>query len=291
MLFILLAIGSISNSIGKKIFSYQEKQIGFNGQVAYEYALAQVSLGPRIPGSEAHANIIVWINGILKRKGWHVYNQKGLIQGHLINNIIAKNSNTPPEIILATHYDSRMIADNDPLIQNRSLPVPGANDGASGVAILLELSSILLDNENSIWLVFFDAEDNGKTTDWDWIMGSRYFVSKLDSKPKAVLILDMVGDKDLNIFYEMNSDIELLYDIWEKANIIGYSEYFLDKNKYMILDDHIPFIEAGIPAIDIIDFDYPYWHTTQDTIDKISSESLMIVGSTVLYWILSYGKE
>ena len=116
-------------------------------------------------------------------------------------------------------------------------------------------------------------------------MGSRYFVSKLETKPQAVILLDMIGDENLNIHIERNSNIELSDEIWSTAQLLGYEKNFINTPKYSISDDHIPFIEAGIPAVDIIDFDYPYWHTTADTIDKISADSLAIVGSTILFWI------
>lgn len=285
-IFCILSVTIFSWYLGDNIFSAQDGTAQFNGQQAYEYVIKQVNLGPRTPGNHAHASIIEWIDTGLSRSGWRVNFQEGIYQGHLITNIIGKNSNNPPEIILAAHYDSRIVSDQDINLLNQEEPVPGANDGASGVAVLMELSRHLQYYKKSIWLVFLDAEDNANTSGWDGLLGSRFFVSKLESKPKAVIILDMVGDKDLNIYAEMNSNQQLTEDLWKSARINGYGSYFIDEPKYSILDDHIPFIEAGIPAVDIIDFDYPYWHTTEDTIDKISAESLTIVGSTVLYWIL-----
>ena len=242
-------------------------------------------MGPRTPGSLSHTLFFPWIKTKIDQPGWVVVLQTGIFQGQKINNIIAKNSSEPPEIIIGAHYDSRLLADIDPDPTKRSNPVPGANDGASGVAILIELARTLPDNSLPIWLVFFDAEDNGNIPGWEWILGSRYFVSNLKTTPRAVIILDMVGDNDLNIYREMNSNNELTSEVWKTAQTLGYESYFIDMPKYSIIDDHIPFIEAGIPAVDIIDFDYPFWHTTADTIDKISAESLEIVGSTILFWI------
>jgi len=189
------------------------------------------------------------------------------------------------------HYDSRLVADNDPDRNNHLLPVPGANDGASGVAILLELSKVIPEDSIPIGLVFFDAEDNGRIPGWDWILGSRAFVANLKYKPRAVVLVDMVGDSNLDIYMEMNSDPELNRQIWEVARALGYEKSFIPEYKHRIIDDHVPFIEAGIPAIDIIDIDYPYWHTTLDTVDKVSPESLNQVGNTLLQWILAQEQE
>jgi Zn-dependent M28 family amino/carboxypeptidase len=186
------------------------------------------------------------------------------------------------------HYDSRIYADHDPDQTKRQEPVPGANDGASGVAVLLELARTLPSETVPVWLVFFDAEDNGKIPGWDWILGSRLFVKTIHIKPQAVIVVDMVGDNDLNIYMEEKSDPDLTKEIWQLAQEMGYSQFFIKEIKHNIIDDHIPFIEAGIPAVDIIDIDYPYWHTTSDTNDKVSAQSLEIVGSTLWTWIVNY---
>jgi Zn-dependent M28 family amino/carboxypeptidase len=135
-------------------------------------------------------------------------------------------------------------------------------------------------------LVFFDGEDNGHIPGWDWILGSRGFVSTLEDKPDEVVIVDMIGDSDLNIYWEKNSDPNLSMQIWDIAARLGYANQFIPSEKHKILDDHLPFLEVGIPSIDIIDFDYPHWHTTGDTVDKISAESLTVVGETLRQWLL-----
>ena len=193
-------------------------------------------------------------------------------------------------LIIGSHYDSRFVADQDPNPAYRTQPVMGANDGASSVAILVELARVIPEKiNNQIWLVFFDDEDNGSESGAGWGIGSDYFVSQLKGKPDEIVILDMVGDKDLNLYMEINSNPELNNEIWGVAKQLGYSQ-FIDSYKYSLIDDHTPFIEAGIPAADIIDFDYPYWHTTQDTLDKISANSLKIVGETILSWLGEYTK-
>jgi Zn-dependent M28 family amino/carboxypeptidase len=184
-----------------------------------------------------------------------------------------------------------MFADRDPVLANQSKPVPGANDGASGVSVLLELARILPTNLGAnVWLVYFDAEDNGKLPGGEWIIGSRAFVESLEEKPDAVVIVDMIGDSDLNIFYEKYSDQNLSQEIWRTAARLGYEEQFIMFPRHRLIDDHLPFIQAGIQAVDIIDFDYPYWHTVSDTIDKVSADSLKVVGDVLLAWVMErYG--
>ena len=222
----------------------------------------------------------------LESAGWQVEVQESEALGHPIQNIVAKRGDMSPQIILGAHYDSRIFADNDPDPANHSQPVPGANDGASGVAVLLELARVLPEDTVPIWLVFFDAEDNGRIEGWDWILGSREFVRNNPLQPRSVVIVDMIGDADLNIYKERNSNQELTDEIWNVAASLGYDNVFIPEYKFSILDDHTPFLEAGLPAVDIIDFDYPYWHTLQDTPDKVSAESLQAVGETLQAWIM-----
>ena len=257
----------------------------FDSSRAYADVQTQVAFGPRIPGSEGHAQIRQWMRAELESAGWVVEVQQMERLGHPIYNIIAKRNDLAPEIILGAHYDTRMIADNDPDPTKRTEPVPGANDGASGVAVLLELARSLPTDTVPVWLVFFDAEDNGRIAGWDWILGSRAFVEEISVKPRAVVIVDMIGDADLNIHLEKNSDVTIRTEIWSMAEKLGYGDQFINTEKYSMLDDHTPFLEAGIPAVDLIDFDYPYWHTTQDTPDKVSAESLQAVGETLWHWV------
>lgn len=260
--------------------------IDFNGERALKDVQYQVDLGPRVSGSLAHDQEVEWIEKELKRFHWQVQLQETTFQGKPIKNVIASRGSGEDWIILGAHYDSRILADRDPDPTKRGLPVPGANDGASGVAVLLELArSLPPDLNKTIWLVFFDAEDNGRIGDWDWILGSRAFVQNLTGKPNAAVILDMIGDKDLELYWEMNSDRLLSEQIWAQAKDLGYNQ-FIPQPKHRILDDHVPFIEAGIPAVDLIDIEYAYYHTTQDTSDKVSAESLQAVGDTLLHWLI-----
>ncbi len=207
-------------------------------------------------------------------------------QNQPIRNIIGKQGEgKSPWIIIGAHYDSRMKADRDPTPENRETPVPAANDGASGVAVLLELARVLPKNlDKQVWLLFIDAEDQGSLPGWDWILGSRAFAETLTTSPDSVVIIDMIGDASLNIPKKCRPVQDLVNEIWEIAAQRGHSQ-FLNQNGYTMLDDHTPFRQKGIRAIDIIDFDYPYWHTTEDTPDKVSPESLYAVGDTLLHWL------
>lgn len=258
----------------------------FDGLRAYEDVKTQVAFGPRMPGSEGHATIREWMRAELESAGWEVEVQVSERLGNPIYNLVATRGKANPQIIVGAHYDTRIFADADPDIANHTIPTPGANDGASGVAVLLELARSLPDDVINTALVFFDAEDNGRIEGWDWILGSREFAENITFQPEAVVIVDMIGDADLNIFKERNSDSALADEIWAIADDLGYANNFVPEYKHSMLDDHTPFLEAGIPAVDIIDFDYPYWHTIEDTPDKVSPESLAAVGQTLWVWVV-----
>ena len=260
--------------------------VKFDGQRALADVETQVAFGPRTPGSAAHAQFVDWMRSELSTAGWDSRIQSAEMMGHPIQNVIGHRGKEPPEIIIAAHYDSRMFADKDPDSLKQLEPVPGANDGASGVAVLLELARVLPEDTVPIWLVFFDAEDNGRIQGWDWILGSRAFVAALENRPEAVVIVDMIGDASQDIYIERNSDPALVDEIWGIAAELGYADRIIPTPRHSMLDDHTPFLEAGIPAVDMIDFDYAYWHTTDDTPDKVSAKSLEAVGATLQEWLL-----
>ena len=252
----------------------------------------QVSFGPRTPGSDGHARTISYIYDTLDEHGWDVDIQEKSLLDKPIRNLIARRGEGQPWTILGAHYDTRLLADRDADPSKHNQPVPGANDGASGVAVLLELGRVISpDLPGQVWLVFFDAEDNGGIAGWDWILGSQAFVMALSARPDAVVIVDMIGDADLNIYQERNSDVLLTQEIWSIAQSLGYSDKFISQPKHTMIDDHIPFIRAGIPAVDIIDYDYPYWHTTSDTPDKVSAASLQVVGETLLTFLAQRNRK
>jgi glutaminyl-peptide cyclotransferase len=262
----------------------------FSGARALTIVQQQVAFGPRISGTPQSYQAGNAILHTLTEYGWITQTQVFTYQNTLIRNLWGTKGHGEQIIILGAHYDTRRRADQDSV--HAGDPVPGANDGASGVAVLLELARTLdIDVEKQqIWLVFFDAEDNGELDSWDWIIGSQYFADSLSFIPSAVVIVDMVGDSDQQFYYERNSDAELMRKIWDLAEQAGYGNAFIKQPKYAMLDDHTPFASRGYRAIDIIDFDYPYWHTTADTPDKISAISLERVGHTLELWI-EHGAE
>ncbi|MFT3894817.1 MAG: M28 family peptidase [Anaerolineales bacterium] len=267
-------------------------QTPFDGFRTYADVETQVAFGPRSPETEGHAQLVEWMRSEIEATGWQVEVQESEAMGHPVKNIIARNSDEPPQIIIGAHYDSRIFADHDPDPAKQTQPVPAANDGASGVAVLLGLARSLPKDAVPVWLVFFDAEDNGRIDTWDWILGSREFVkNNPDIQPQAVVVIDMIGDADLNIYKERNSNAAITDEIWGVAQTLGYQDKFIPDYKFSMLDDHTPFLEAGIPAVDLIDFDYPYWHTTGDTPDKVSAESLQVVGDTLYTWIVQKSEK
>lgn len=254
----------------------------FDGQTAYAHVAKQCELGFRPTGSEANRAVGDYIISELKARGWAVETQEFTYRDTPVRNIIGRTGEGPV-ILLGAHYDTRRSADRE----DPSQPVLGANDGASGVAVLLELARTLDRDRlhHQVWLAFFDAEDNGQLDGWEWCVGSAYMAAHLEVTPAAVVVVDMVGDADQQLYMEYNSDPTLQTQLWELAATLGYTQTFISEYRWSIYDDHIPFAQRGIPAVDIIDFDYPYWHTTQDTPDKVSAASLERVGRTLEVWL------
>ena len=251
----------------------------FDGPTAHQHVEAQVALGPRPAGSPANTATAEYIINHLENHGWEVEAQEFEYRGVLVRNIIGRssvNDGLEPIVILGAHYDTRSSADQE----DPSVMVIGANDGGSGVAVLLELARVLDPSlmRHQVWLAFFDAEDDGGLEGWEWCVGSSYMAANLEIHPEAVIVVDMVGDADQQLYFERNSDAQLQQQLWQIADELGYSQSFVPEYRWAMYDDHVPFAQQGITAIDIIDFDYPYWHTTQDTLDKVSAESLERVG-------------
>lgn len=262
----------------------------FDGERAFAQLEAQMDFGPRYPGSEGHEAVGDYIVAELEAMGWEVTEQTFPYQGVQGRNIIGRaNKGQGEVIIVGAHYDTRRVADETPGAVEDQTPVPGAVDGASGVAVLLELARTLdLDDVPAeIWLSFFDLEDNGGggIEGWDWIVGSTYMAQNLETMPQAMVLVDMIGDADQQLYYEGNSDPQLREELWQIAADLGYGDVFVPEVRHTMIDDHVPFKEQGIPAVDIIDFDYPYWHTVEDTADKASAQSLLRVGHTLEVWL------
>lgn len=255
----------------------------FDGASAMRLAQAQCDIGPRPTGSAKGKQTGDFIVATLKSYGWTVTEQLFEYRGKTIRNVIGQRGQGPVTIIGA-HYDTRPRADRDPV--DPASPIVGANDGASGVAVLLELARVLPANPGKqVWLAFFDAEDWGGIDGWPFSVGSDHLAKSLNEKPQAVVVLDMVGDRDLQIYYEANSDMPIQQAIFAEADRLGYRANFVPDIRYSMTDDHTPFLQRGFPAVDLIDFDYPYWHTLADTCDKISGMSMEKVGRTVAAWL------
>jgi len=264
----------------------------FDGEAAFAHVVAQTELGFRPSGSEAGWATGDYIISYLEEQGWAVETQEFTYRDTPVRNIIGSSpsplgadmeADDRSIIMLGAHYDTRSSAD----MEDPTVPVMGANDGASGVAVLLELARTL-DHDRSlheIRLAFYDAEDDGQLNGWDWCVGSSYMAANLEEVPEAVVVVDMIGDADQQLYLERNSNQALQWHLWEIAASLGYTATFIAEPRWAMYDDHIPFAQQGIPAVDIIDFDYPYWHTTQDTLDKVSAESLERVGRVLEVWI------
>lgn len=265
--------------------------LGFRGDRAMQHAAAQMQWVPRDTGTPGWQKCGDYIAEQLKAQGWQVEEQGFPYRGVQCRNIIGKRG-SGPRIIVGAHYDARRYADAEPEPSKRSLPVPAANDGASGVAVLLELARVARPEDfgREVWLAAFDAEDNGEIDGWQWTVGSAYLAQSLSVAPQAVVVLDMIGDADQQIFYEGNSDQPIRQAIWGIAAELGYAS-FVPQVRHSMLDDHTPFLQRGYRAVDLIDFDYPFWHTAGDTLDKISAASLEAVGRTIEQWLLRGGPE
>jgi len=267
----------------------------FDKDGAFSYLTEQCQIGPRYPGSPGHDDcrkyLLDKLSGYtnLVRIQDFTYRDEALQKDLKLTNIIASFYPDKKErVLLCAHWDTRPFADQDPDSTLRSEPILGANDGASGVAILLEIARIVSTKEprRGVDLVFFDGEDWGPESDLDkFCLGSKYFAkNKGDYQPEFGILLDMVGGKNLQLYKEAHSFIyaqEVLNPVWERAKKLGFS-CFMDSIQHFVYDDHIPLLEAGILCIDIIDFDYPWYHTTSDTPDKCSPESLQIIGDLLM---------
>ena len=270
----------------------------FDGARAYADLERQVAFGPRVPGTDTHIETRDWLLGRLRdtasRAALQEFSGQSAGRDVPMYNIIASFSPEKTErVLLCAHWDSRPFADKDPDPANHSQPVPGANDGASGVAVLLEVARILNAHEPPVGvdIVLFDGEDGGSYGGSDgWLLGSRYFAGAMPEsyKPRYAVLLDMIGDSDLKLTPDAASQ-GMATAVWQRAERIARDlNINIDAKTIQILDDHVPLIERGIPAIDLIDFDYPPWHTVGDTPDKCSPESLGLIGSLVLTMI--YGE-
>jgi glutaminyl-peptide cyclotransferase len=276
--------------------SGQQPAREFDGERAYGYLSEQMAFGPRIPGTSGHEREGDWLATQLRATAdtlvvqafTHVTRAGDTL--HLRNFLARFEPTATDRVLYLAHWDTRPHADHSPIPALRKMPVPGADDGASGVAVLLGVADALKAKRPTMGvdLLFVDGEDYGDFADTnDVLIGSRYFAHHQPAgyPPLFAVLFDMVGAKDLQIYYEANSQAgapEVVDRVWRTARDLGYERYFLPGVKYDLIDDHVALQRAGIHAIDVVDFDYPPWHTTEDTIDKVSAASLQIVGDVAV---------
>ena len=268
----------------------------FNAKRAFAYLEKQCKFGPRVPGTIVHQETGTYLFTELEKYADEVVfqpfefrHQDRTIQ---MNNILARfGDDSGGKMLLAAHWDTRPFADRDPDPANRNTPILGANDGASGVAVLLEVARVLKSKPppTPVIIVLFDGEDYGRTVS-TMFLGSTHFAKNMHGwEADFGILLDMVGDQTLELpmeGYSWNAARDLTEAIWRRAEELGLPA-FQRRLGPAIMDDHLPLIQSGVPTINIIDFDYPYWHTIEDTPDKCSAESLEIVGRLVLHIIYS----
>lgn len=267
---------------------------GFSGTAAYNYAKAQVDFGPRVPGTPAAKRAGDWIIQQMRTRADTVIVQSftyTTADGRklALRNILARfRPELSERVLYLTHWDSRPISESAATDAEKKMPVPGANDGASGVGLFVALGDALKKTKPNVGvdLLFTDGEDYGQfgPPEVDVLIGSRYFAAHPPSpgyKPLYGVLWDMIGDKDLRIPYEMNSfqqAPEVVSRVWQTAADLGYGDTFVQESGGLVIDDHIPLLNSGMRVIDVIDLDYPPHHTPQDTMDKISATSLSKVG-------------
>jgi glutaminyl-peptide cyclotransferase len=267
------------------------RQPRFDSDRAFSDLETICSFGARISDTESHLKAGEFIFNSLKAttdicriQKFTVYDSIFQKDRNMFNIIASYYPDSKKRIMLCAHWDSSPVSDMDTVAGNQKLPVPGANDGASGVAVLLEMGRIFKKHKPPVGvdIVLFDGEDYG-SEQWvsGWFLGSFHFAGRMGGyRPRLAILIDMVGDRDLRIYREEISEKyarDLNDYIWKIASELE-SPAFIDSVKHTVSDDHIPLLSNGIKTIDIIDFDYPYWHTQQDTPDKCSAESLGEVG-------------
>jgi Zn-dependent M28 family amino/carboxypeptidase len=287
LLFVLVAATASSGLVGCG-------RPEFDGTSSYAYVEKQCSLGPRHPGGEGHAKMLRWLVDTLEPMADVVAVQSftatmwETTDVELTNVIASFRTDARERVLLGAHWDTRAIAERDPDPEARGLPIPGANDGASGVAVLLELARTMAETPPRVGvdLVFFDGEDGGKGGGFpDFCLGSAYYARHMgDYCPSYAVVIDMIGDRDLDVPVEPNSRAsspEVVERVWRAAEKAGASS-FSRLTGTPVYDDHVHLIRVGVPTALVIDFDYDYWHTHQDTPDKVSPESLQEIGLVLL---------
>jgi len=287
LLLFLFFLGSLFSSCER------EGTPTFDEEKAFSQLLKQCSFGPRNPGSQGHHLTKTYLlqeikayADLVQEQSFSFFDGERKSELQFTNLIASFQPQKGERILLAAHWDTRPQAERDKKPEARSQPILGANDGASGVAVLLEIARLLhqFKTRKGVDIVFFDGEDYGKEGEIG-LLGSEHFAKQLPNySPEFGILLDMIGDKDLEIYKEGYSQLiapEVVEKIWRIAKSLK-SQEFHPQVRYYIVDDHLPLLKRGIKCINLIDFDYPYWHALEDTPDKCSSRSLKIIGDILV---------
>lgn len=268
----------------------------FDGRTALSYIRTQLDFGPRIPGTDGARRCGDWIIAEMRERAdtvivqsWTDTTSTGVALP--LRNILARfRPQATDRVLYLTHWDTRPVSDEARDPAQRKLPVPGANDGASGGALFIALGDVLKRTPPTVGvdLLFVDGEDYGSfDPPRDVLLGSTYFAAHLPSptyRPLFGVLWDMIGDRHLVIYQEGNSlrqAPDVVARVWRVAADLGYDRYFIPESRFTMLDDHIPLLKAGLRVIDVIDYEAEargYHHTPEDTFDKVSAESMQIVG-------------
>lgn len=277
----------------------------FDGAAALRYVETQLGFGPRIPGAAGHARMAAWLDSLLRTRAdsvltdrWiHVSRQGDSLP--MVNLLARFKPAATTRLLFLAHWDTRPRADGI-TSRDSTLPVPGANDGASGVAVLLAMADALrkLPPDIGVDLLFVDGEDYGSFdagADQDVLIGSRRYAEHLPSgkPPRFAVLLDMIGDKDLRIpkeGFSVTAAPDAVETVWSIAARTGHGDVFVDEQGISLTDDHVPLQQAGLRAIDLIDFTYgpsnggggAWHHSPDDTLDKVSAASLAVVGDVMM---------
>lgn len=283
----------------------------FDADSAYRFVSEQVAFGSRMPGSEGHRRCGDWIVSHLKRWGYNVIEQTFSGKDYFGKSVTGRNiiatmdADAPERVLLMAHWDTRAVADYDPSANRRSEPILGADDGGSGVGVLLEIAREHSQSSTrgvELDFVFFDLEDGGNSRDNDsWCLGAQYWSKhphKTDYKARYGILLDMVGAKDAKFYWEGYSKAyasPILFKLWDTARSLGWGNYFVSADGGEMVDDHVPVIKyRGIPSVDIINYSPnrtngfgEHWHTHGDNLNIISKTTLQAVGESVTSVLLN----
>ena len=291
------ATGAAAQGAAPPAMAQRLRPGAFDGAAALEYARAQVAFGPRVPGTEGARRAGDWLIARMRERADTVIVQswthrtKELLAVPMRNIFARIRPSLTDRVLYVAHWDTRPVSDHEYERELRDRPSLGANDGASGVAMLLALADALKQVPPAVGvdILLVDGEDYGEFgPDVDVVIGATYFAANVPVpgyRPTFGVVWDMVGDRDLRILQERHSlrgAPEVVERVWTKAAALGHGRHFVPAPGYQVMDDHVPLQRIGWRVIDVIDLDYPYHHTTADTIDKISAESLRIVGEVAL---------